>query len=260
MKRFGETLLAGLRRVPAVNTESSTLRGLRLRESDLFRDLDDQEMAEIAERLTMATCPAGRLIYEPDQTGEALFILKSGTVRLYRMTPDGRKLVLAILTPGTVFGEMTALAQTMTGTFAEAHEDCMVCILSQRDIEEILMAHPDVALRLVRLFAERVREAEERLEQIAFKSVPARVAKLLLQLADERGEVGDHSHHELAEMVGTSRETVSRVLMDLKREGHVEIDRRSVRILNRDSLGELAESDWHSTARDSRDTNQSPSV
>lgn len=243
MKRFGESLLGGLRRVPSVTPESATLRGLRLRESDLFRNIDDQEMSAIEQRLAMATCPSGRLIYEPGQTGEALFILKSGSVRLYRMTPDGRKLVLAVLTPGMIFGDMSALGQTMSGTFAEAHDDCMVCILSQRDIEEILTAHPEVAIRLVRLFAERVREAEERLEQIAFKPVPARVAKLLLQLADSNGEVGNYSHHELAEMIGTSRETVSRVLIELKREGHVEIDRRSVRLLDRDYLCELAETD-----------------
>lgn len=242
MKRLGQSLLAGLRRIPESSRESSRLRGVRLRESDLFQDLDDGTTAAIAERLAMATCPPGRLIYEPGATGEALFILKRGTVRMYRMTPDGRKLVLAVLEPGAVFGDMSSLGQAMTGTYAEARDECMVCILSRRDIEQIILAHPEVALRILQLYAGRLRETEDRLEQIAFQPVPSRVARLLLQLADDNGEVGDYSHGDLADMIGTSRETVSRALVEMKRAGHVEIDRRSVRVVNRARLEDLAES------------------
>ena len=231
LKRRGQLI-----EVPNVTSRIAELRNALLSENDLFRGIGKTEMTEIGERLPMATADRGSLIYTPGETPDALFLLKSGNVRIYRLAEDGRKLVLATVGPGTAFGEMSLLGQSMTGSFAEAIDDCTVCVMSQVDIESLMEEHPAVAVRLVQLMSSRLRQAEDQLEQLAFRSVPARLGRLLLTLGNASDEVEGHSHQELADMIGTSRETVSRALVEFKAEGLVEIERRCVRLLNRAAL------------------------
>jgi len=210
-----------------------------LQENFLFQGVEPAAMESIAGKLPMATCRPGQVIYQPGETGEALFILKAGHVRLYRIAADGRKLVLATVGPGTAFGDMSVLGQSMVGSFAEAIEDSTICIMSRVDIEQIVLEHPQVGIRMVELLSERLRDAENRLEQMAFAPVSTRLARLLVALADG-SEIAGHSHQDLAEMIGTSRETVSRALVEFKTFGWVEIDRRCIRITNLSALEELA--------------------
>lgn len=224
-----------LQPVPRLTGELERLRTALLSASDLFHGMDAGEMKRIAGRLPMATCRQGQLLYEPAETDDALFVLKAGNVRLYRLAPDGRKLVVAVLGPGSIFGEMAAIGQSMTGSFAEAVDDCTVCIMSQVDIEQIMLEHPAVAVQMVRLLSARLREAEDKLEQMAFAPVHRRLARLLLQLA-RNGEVAGYSHQELADMVGVSRETVSRAIIDLKSAGVIAVDRRCIQILDSGAL------------------------
>ncbi len=236
---------SGSRRLQPVATLHGDMERLRARllsENDLFKSLTPGDMGDLANRLAMVTCPRGRLVYAPGETGEALFILKTGHVRLYRLAADGRKLVFATLEPGTVFGEMGVIGQSMTGTFAEAVEDCTVCIMSQVDVERVMIDHPGVALTMIRLLSKRLQTAEDMLEQLAFTPVASRVARLLLTLV-VGDEVAGYSHQELADMLATSRETVSRALVDLKMAGVIAIDRRCIRLLDREALVSAAETD-----------------
>ncbi|MGD9935157.1 MAG: Crp/Fnr family transcriptional regulator, partial [Dehalococcoidia bacterium] len=179
------------------------------------------------------------IIYAPGETGEAHFVLKAGRVRLYRIAPDGRKLVLQTVGPGTAFGEMAFLGQTMTGSFAEAVDECTICIMSRVDIEQIMLEHPPVAVRLVRLMSGRLRDAEDRLEQMAFSPVSSRLARLLLELEHDH-DVEGYSHQDLAELLGISRETVSRAMVEFKNRGWLQVDRRCIRLLDIDALREVA--------------------
>jgi CRP/FNR family transcriptional regulator, cyclic AMP receptor protein len=231
--------LLGEQVIGADPAEVQRLRARLLGENDLFQGIADEEMAAIADRLPMSTCRKGRLVYSPDTTGEALFLLKSGRVRLYRLTSDGRKLVLGVLEPGTAFGEMSMLAQSLPGSFAEAIEDCLICVMSRVDLEQIFHDHPEIAVRMVGLLAQRLREAEDRLEQMAFTPVPIRLAQLLLALQRD-GQVAGFSHGDLAEMIGTSRETVSRIMVGWKVDGFLGVDRRCIQILDPDALRDAA--------------------
>ena len=213
-----------------------------LSENDLFQGLGPEEMAALAGRLPMSTCRRGQTIYEPEETGEALFILKTGNVRIFRLAADGRKLVIATLEPGTAFGEMSVLGQSMSGSFAEATDDCTICIMSRVDIEQIMLEHPTVALRMVAMLSTRLKQAEDRLARMVFTPVPVRLARLLLERAIDDEVTGD-SHQDLADMIGTARETVSRALVEMKGAGMLEIDRRCVKLLDRQALERLAEQD-----------------
>ena len=215
-----------------------------LSELTVFQDLSPREMQELNRIITMSHVPRGRVFYRPEEPGEVLFILKEGRVQLYRISPEGKKLVITTLGPHTLFGEMALLGTKMHNTFAEAIEDCLICIMSRADLERLILNKPQVALRILEVTGKRLREAEERLENMAFKGIPARLASLLLRLAEEQGddEISGLTHQDLAESVGTYRETATQVLNDLKSQGLIEIGRKRIRVLDPARLAEIAES------------------
>lgn len=212
---------------------------------EIFQDLSQGELQEMDRQITMSSCEPGRIFYMPEETGEVLFLLKKGRVQLYRISPNGKKLVVATLGPGTIFGEMSLVGQGMHNTFAEAVDDCLLCVMSRPDVERLMREKPKVAFRFVEALGARMTSLESRLEEIAFKSIPARLASLLLRLADEQGNgsvVAGYTHQDLGEILGTYRETITQTLNDFKAEGLVTISRKRVEILDHDSLEILAES------------------
>lgn len=211
---------------------------------EIFRDLSRPEIEGIDRQLSMSTSPPGNVFYMPDETGEVLFLLKKGTVQLYRLTPEGKKIVIATLGPGSLFGEMSLIGQGMHSTFAEAVDECKLCVMSRADVERLMREKPQVALRIVEAMGARLVQMERQVEDVAFKSIPARLASLLLRLADERGSdtVTGYTHQDLAEMVGTYRETVTLTLNELKADGLVEIGRKQIRVHDRSGLERVAES------------------
>ena len=215
-----------------------------LSELTVFQDLTGREMEDLNRITTMSTVSKGRVFYRPEEPGEVLFILKEGQVQLYRISPAGKKLVITTLGPHTLFGEMALLGTKMHNTFAEAVDDCLICVMSRTDLERLILSKPQVALRVLEITGKRLREAEERLENMAFKGIPARLASLLLRLSVERNtlEIVGLTHQDLAESVGTYRETATQVLNDLKSQGLIEIGRKRINILAPDRLADIAES------------------
>ncbi len=215
-----------------------------LSELTVFQDLSAREMEDLNRATTMSTMPKGRVFYRPEEPSEVLFILKEGRVQLYRISPEGKKLVISTLGPHTLFGEMALLGAKMHNTFAEAVEDCLICIMSRTDLERTILSKPQVALRILEVTGKRLGDAEEQLKNMAFKGIPARLASLLLQLADEQGsdDITGLTHQDLAESVGTYRETATQVLNDLKADGLIEIGRKRITILDRARLTSVAES------------------
>lgn len=212
---------------------------------EIFQDLTTSELEEMDRQITMSTCEPGKIFYMPEDSGEVLFLLKKGRVQLYRISPSGKKLIVATLGPGTIFGEMSLIGQGMHNTFAESVDECLLCVMSRADVERLMREKPQVAYRFLESLSERVTTLETRLEEIAFKSIPARLASLLLRLADEQGdgmEVTGYTHQDLGEMLGTYRETITQTLNDFKSSGLVDISRKKVTILDRDQLEFLAES------------------
>lgn len=211
---------------------------------EIFRDLSLAELAEMDRQITMSSCEPGKIFYMPEDSGEVLFLLKKGRVQLYRLSPTGKKLVVATLGPGAIFGEMSLVGQGMHNTFAEALDECMLCVMSRADVERLMREKPEVALRFMESLGERLTQMERRLEDIAFKSIPARLADLLMRLAEEEGadQVTDYTHQDLGEMLGTYRETITQTLNEFKADGLVEIGRKKVILLDKERLEVLADS------------------
>jgi len=199
---------------------------------ELFRDFTPDQMEEVVRATKMQTCKPGRIFYTPGETGEVLFILKTGAVQIYRMSPEGRKLVIAKLPPYSFFGEMSCIGQGMYDTFAEATEDSLICTMSRGDVERLLLSKPKVALRILEAVGKRVVQAETQLEEIAFKGLIPRLASLLLREAND-SEITGLSHQDIAERLGVYRETVTSALNELKNAGLIEIGRKRIVITNR---------------------------
>lgn len=213
---------------------------------EIFRDLSSSDLEEMDRQFTMTACEAGKIFYMPDETGEVLFLLKKGRVQLYRLSPEGKKLIVATLGPGAIFGEMSLVGQGMHNTFAEAADGCLLCVMSRSDVERLMQWRPQVALRIVETLGLRLRQMEQQLEDVAFKSIPARLASLLLRLADESEtnsrEVSGYTHQDFAEMLGTYRETITQTLNDFRNMGLVRIARKRIILADRVGLEYVAES------------------
>lgn len=213
---------------------------------EIFQDLTPKEMAHLEQITAMVTTERGRVFYNPAEPAEVLFILKQGEVAISRVSTEGKKLTVARLGPGSVFGEMSIVGQRLHESFAEALSDCLICVMSRRDVEELLLADPRIAMRLVKALGDRLTEAEARLEEMAFKTVPARLASLLLRLASEtdwrgRRVVQGLTHQQLAELVGTYRETATTTLNQFRADGLIDIGRRKIILLDPEGLEAIAE-------------------
>ncbi len=214
-----------------------------LQDTDLFRDLSPRDIADLERVTTLTNVPRGRVFYRPEDPGERLFLLRQGRVQLYRISPEGKKLIIATLGPGALFGEMALLGQQMHNAFAEAMEDCSIMVMSRSDLERLILNDVRLGRRILALTHKRLSDAEARLEDMAFKSIPARLASLLLRLAAEQDGVTitGLTHQDLAETIGTYRETATQVLNDLKSEGLIEIGRKRITILDAERLRKVAE-------------------
>lgn len=210
----------------------------------VFRDLSPTELADMDRQITMSTCEPGKIFYMPEDSGEVLFLLKKGQVQIYRLAPNGKKLVVATLGPGAIFGEMSLVGQGMHNTFAEAVDECVLCVMSRADVERLMREKPDVAYRFFETMGDRVSQLEARLENIAFRSIPARLADLLLRLALENGgsEIIGYTHQDFSEMLGTYRETITQTLNDFKAQGLIKIGRKRIQLIDRSRLQILTDS------------------
>jgi CRP-like cAMP-binding protein len=209
---------------------------------EIFADLSEQRLQWIKETTTMFTCPRGAIIYEPGETGEVLFLLKRGLVQLYELSPEGKKLVVGTLAPGAFFGDMPLLGQAMCDTFAEAARECLICAMGQGDVEALLLAEPRVALRTLNVIGRRLHEQRTILAEVVFKSVPGRVAALLLRLAEDAHSetIAGLSQQDLAERAGVARETMTQTLNEFASMGAVELHRMTVTLRDREILEALA--------------------
>ncbi len=203
---------------------------------DIFCDLEPAAMAAFEQQTEMRTCRKSQILYSQEDRAEVLFLLKRGRVQLYRLTPSGKRLDLAAVEPGAFFGEMPLVGESLRHTFAEAAEDSLICVMSRSDIERLMRERSAVALRMIEVLSRRLALCEARLEEMAYRSVPARIAAVLLRLSQGRsGEAVPITHQELGDMIGALRESVTKVLDDFQRAELVELSRG--RVILRDVVG-----------------------
>lgn len=219
-----------------------------LSEIDIFVDLSPAEVDAIGRAAPMRIYEAGALLYSPHNRVEALFILKGGRIRIFRLSPDGRALSTAIIPPGTIFGEMVLLGQQMYDNYAEALDEALVCVMHRADVHRFLLSDPRIAARIAEILGRRLRAMEQQYTDAVFKSVPQRLAATLCTLADRAesrrraGRLGGGppqvalTHEQIAALVGTSRETATKALGEFAEQGLVKLGRGKIVIIDRAGL------------------------
>ncbi len=217
-----------------------------LRTIDIFADLTKAEIEQVGKRTAMQRVRPSTVFYSSEQIAEVLFILKEGRVRLYHLSPEGKELTTAILEAGTIFGEMAMLGQRLHESYAEALTPCLLCLMSREDVKASLLSDPRIAARIAEMLGNRLIETQRRLSDFAFKSIPQRLASVLLQHARPvrpkligGGEVElevPFTHEAMGALVGTHRETITKVLNEFRTAGWIELKRGRVLILDSQQL------------------------
>jgi CRP/FNR family transcriptional regulator len=204
----------------------------------LFSELSPDELDRISRVSVARSFPAGvRVFHEGDQS-DACYLVRTGDLRVTREHPDGRAIALATLGPGDIFGELAMLDGEARSASVETLTDAELLALPAADVRRLLADHPDISVKLIAALTRRLRETNERVARQSFQTVPSRVAGVLTQLiAEETAPVGRHgitirmTQADLAQLAGTSRESVSRFLATLERAGVVQVGRGRVTVI-----------------------------
>ncbi|MYL35031.1 cyclic nucleotide-binding domain-containing protein [Pontibacillus yanchengensis] len=202
---------------------------LMLSQISLFDELPKEELMVVDEMSEMKPVKKGTLILSPESPIEALFLLKQGQVRLYRMNSQGKQFTVDILVDGNIFGETSTMSLTDNEIYAEAMTDTYLCILSNEDFEQFIQTNPNIALKLIDILSTRLKEVYTISEKIALSDVKNRLLYLLLMLSEKTGRRKNEwqtiemklTHHDLANMIGSTRETTSAIISQLKKEGYI---------------------------------------
>jgi CRP/FNR family transcriptional regulator, cyclic AMP receptor protein len=220
-----------------------------LGESGLFRGLGPDGRAALFARVRIRNFTAGEVIFVKGAPGDNMIALLSGNVRISVDSADGRALVLAILLPGEVFGEIALLDGKERTADATAMSACSLAILDRREVLSFLERYPSAWSYIVAVLCDRLRKTDEQLADVALLQIPVRLAKVLLRMVASELQVKPGqkayriqlSQRELGNIVGATRESVNKCLHSWQSDGIVFIEKGMITITNRKSLEELVE-------------------
>ncbi len=211
-----------------------------LLQAPLFQGLEGEAASALAAAMSTITLNKGAVLFREGDSGDQLYVVVAGKIKLSRSGSAGRENLLAVLGPGQMFGELSLFDPGPRSSTAIAVTRCEIRSLDQDELLRWLDGRPEVARGLLAQLAGRLRRTNDVVADLVFSDVPGRVAKALLDLASRFGETSDdgvHVHHdltqdELAQLVGASRETVNKALADFASRGWIRLEPRSVTLLD----------------------------
>ena len=213
----------------------------------LFDGISPSEMQEMERITRMEEVKKRQPFYLPGDPSSSVYLLKRGRVKLANTAASGKEVTFEILEPGEVFGELEVLEGLPRETAAEALDDAMICVIRREDFDKYLEMHPNITVKLTKLIGLRLRRIQSRIEDLVFRDVPARLAHLLLDLSKSDGVKDPQgirlkaklTHQEMANLIGCSRETVSTTLGQFRDDGLIQMDGRTITIVNEKGLSKL---------------------
>ncbi len=221
-----------------------------LRELELLSGLSDADIAAVGHATTMTHCHPGQVILSPDDPPDRIHIIKRGKVRVYRVTPDGKQLTLDIYDKGTILGDMRLLGQDrVLEAYAETIDAAVICTITPDELRRLIERYPIIGVNIITFLSRRLQEAERELEAMAYQRVGQRLARKLIDLAQRFGVETVRgtriparlTQQELAEMVGTTRETLAHTLADFRRRDLLDTAHHQVVIRDAERLAEVAQ-------------------
>lgn len=217
-----------------------------LEQVDVLEDLPPAALLELAEQVSVQEFGAKEAIYSPGEGNGRILIIAQGKAKVHKVSHAGREFVLTILQPGDSFGIVHNGSDARSEVYVTAVEPGRLYALPRARFEQLMQQHPEVALRVITKLNEQLHRVEEQIEDFAFRNVPTRLARLLTRLGEDYGTVSRQgitiglrlSHQDIANMLATSRETVSGVLGDLRQAGLIRTGGRQIAILDFPGLQE----------------------
>jgi len=213
---------------------SSARKREALAQISMFQNVPPRAIDALEQSSTLVRVRREHTFYFPESSSAMIHILLAGRVHQYRLNPEGKKIVTAILQPQAVFDAESLLQDGVHHHFASAIEPCTVLLVPRADLRRLTLAHPQMLLYMLEQTHAHLHAVEEKLESVAFRRIAGRVAEFLLQLAEQQGDqrVIGYTHQEIADCIGTYRETVTQTLNQFKAMGCIAIGRKSIDILN----------------------------
>lgn len=217
-----------------------------LRELAVFSRLEGEQVKLICERATEKKYLKGEIIFFEDNNDENLYILLEGRVKLTMISPEGKEKAISILQVGDIFGEMSLFDQDTTPITAEVIDDARLVSIPFHDLEDIIRQEPEVAIKIIEALAKRSRLLTSQIRELVFQDAEGRLASLLMRFIEDFGvEVKSGylidivlTHQEIANLMGSSRVTVTKLLNQFIDEGIIKIYKRKIVVMDIDRLGE----------------------
>ncbi len=207
-----------------------------LKKVPAFSNLDEADIEKINDITLQRSFRKGSIIFMEGDSGEAFYFIKSGKVKIYKTSPDGRELIFAILSVGDVFAEVTLFNDITYPASAEVLEDAALGMIKNQELEALIRKNAGLALSIIKVLSRKLFNSQQKVKELALGDTYMRTAQTIIKLAEQHGkktEEGlevklDISRQELANMIGTARETVSRALSQFKKEGSVDISGKNI--------------------------------
>ena len=211
---------------------------------DWLTELSAAETGRLRRQSLQREYRPGEMIFRPTPHPNSVYLLERGLVRIYRVSPSGTEITFGYVHPGQIFGELAIFSSRPRESYAKTVRTSLVWRLGREAIHEVLASHPGIVLAVTRQVGSRMKRIESRIEHLVFRSVPSRVAGILLELAEDLGRREAHalvielaiSQEEMATLVGASRQAVNASLRGLEREGVIRRERRRLVLLDVDAL------------------------
>jgi len=203
----------------------------------LFSDLDKAELELLSTRTVTRQYPRNTIVINEGDHSDSLYVIRSGSVKVFLSNEDGREVILNVQRPGEYFGELALIDSGPRSASVITQEKTTLSLISKADFEEFLRQHPTANVKIMRGLVKRLRALTDSVRSLALMDVYGRVARLLLKLSKPEGEVrvirDALTQQDIADRVGASREMVSRILKDLREGGYIEINDRHITLRER---------------------------
>jgi CRP/FNR family transcriptional regulator len=211
----------------------------------LFQGLAEDQLKEIADISIEKRFDKGRLIFNEEDDGNGFYLISEGQVKVFKLSSDGKEQILHIFGPGDPFGEVPVFSGQKFPANAAAIEKVSLLFFPRKTFIELISSRPNLALNMLAVLSKRLRQFATQVENLSLKEVPSRLAHYLIYLIEDQGNSDivmlGISKGQLASLLGTIPETLSRIFARMNNQGIIEVKDRSIRILNQNGLRELAE-------------------
>ena len=221
-----------------------------LKNFNMLEGMDEAAMKKMEKMTSMSTVKSQQPIYFPDAPSRSIFFLKQGHVKISRIHSDGREVILDVVGPGEIFGELALIEKDeQSNEMAQALDDTLVCTMKIEDFESLLKGNPELNMKITKRIGLRLRKFEERVTDLVFKDTKKRIASFLVRYAEDFGKMKQDvvtikmhlSHQEIALLTGSARQTITTTLNEFRSQGLIDFSRQGITIKQFEKLQRLSQ-------------------